>query len=256
MLETDENWLFSFNDLQRGWHFTGRLRDVSDIEWSSWKYFFYTSWYFMLCQFLISEILYIICSSFLKYWFILSSTIFVIVYMGYKQMLIIFVQPLMYVLILLCGGRKLSIWISSILLLLSYNSLKYKYYFWNFLDHKDMQDEEVYLILFSVAWIELRCISYSLDFIERKENNLTWPDVVNLFSYVLYLPLLYTGPVILYEEFEKSFTSKRKKIVPRLKRFAIDMAFFQLYTFLLDLAFHYIYFFAMQNNMQVCMFII
>lgn len=167
-------------------------------------------------------------------------------------MLIILAQPVIYTLILLCGGRKLSIWITSMLLILSYNSLKYKYYFWNFLDHKDMQDEEVYLLLFCVAWIELRCISFSLDFLDKRGGNvLKSPDIVSMLSYTLYLPLLYTGPVVLYEEFEKSFKTKRENLVTRLKKFAIDIAFFQLYTFILDFVFHYIYFFAMQNNMEV-----
>ncbi|CAH0727358.1 unnamed protein product, partial [Brenthis ino] len=116
VLESEEELLFSLNDLQRGWKFIGRLQDVSDIEWSSWKYFF-----------------------------------------------------------------------------------------------------------------QISC----------------------MLSYTLYLPLLYTGPVVLYEEFEKSFKTKRENLITRLKKFAIDMTFFQLYIFILDFVFHYIYFFAMQNNMEL-----
>ncbi|XP_032527847.2 protein-cysteine N-palmitoyltransferase Rasp [Danaus plexippus] len=239
------------SDLQPGWSITSKLKDVSDIEWSTWKYFIISSWQYLLIQFIISELIRYSCVSILKYWYILSSLTFISFYMGLRQVIIIVIQPVIYYLILLCGGKKLSIWFTSILLLLSYNSLKYKYYFWNFLDHENLQDEEVYLLLFSVAWIELRCITFCLDYLERKTNKIhIWQDLVNLFSYILYLPLLYTGPIILYDDFEKSFNSKMK-LLTRLKRFAMDMLLFQFYTFVLDLMFHYIYFFAMQDNMEL-----
>lgn len=252
IVEKEEKVLFSLSDLQPGWSLLSRYKDGSDIEWSSWKYFLQTSWRYLIFQFVISEVIREAYISILKYWYILSSIIFVTIYMGYKQLLIIFAQPVIYALILIFGGKKLSIWITSVILLLSYNSLKYKYYFWSFLDHDDMYDEEVYLILFSVAWIELRCISYSLDYIDNKNARLLkFDDIVKMFSYILYLPLLYTGPIILYKEFEKSFTTNREKLKTRIKRFAIDIALFQLYTYVLDLSLHYIYFFAMQNNMEV-----
>lgn len=226
---------------------------MSDIEWSSWKYFLQTSWVYLIFQFIVSETLRNTFSSFLKCWYIISSIIFVTVFMGHKQMIIILTQPVIYAAILFCGGKKLSIWITSILLLFSYNSLKYKYYFWSILDHEDIQDEEVYLILFSVAWIELRCISFSLDFVERKDGkSLKLSDLINMFSYILYLPLLYTGPIILFEEFESSFITKRENLLTRLRNFIYDMFFFQLYSLILDFVFHFIYFFAMQSKMEVC----
>lgn len=182
---------------------------------------------------------------------------FIIFNMGVRQMVIIIIQPLLYYFVISLGGKKRSIWITSILLLASYNSLKYKLFFWNFLDHEEiLQDEEVYLILFSVAWIELRCISYSIDYVEKKKKYkkqkfFFWDDIVNMLSYVLYLPLLYNGPVILYEEFEKSFYAKNEKLALRMKKFMSDLVIFKLYSFILDIAFHYIYFFAMQDNMEV-----
>ncbi|XP_045778550.1 protein-cysteine N-palmitoyltransferase Rasp [Maniola jurtina] len=244
--------IHTLTDLQDGWRFTGRFKDVSDIEWSSWKYFLQTSWVYLIFQYIVSEFLRNTFSSILKYWYIVSSVVFVTIFMGYKQMIIIFTQPVIYAMILFIGGKKLSIWITSILLLFSYNSLKYKYYFWSFLDYKDMQDEEVYLILFSVAWIELRCISYCLDFVERKDGkSLKLDEIINMFSYILYLPLLYMGPIILYEEFENSFVTRRENLPSRIRRFICDMFFFQLYSLILDYVFHYIYFFAMQSNMEL-----
>ncbi|XP_023947900.2 protein-cysteine N-palmitoyltransferase Rasp [Bicyclus anynana] len=252
ILNSKPHVVHKLTDLQKGWGFIGRHKDVSDVEWSSWKYFIYISWRYLIIQFVISEFLRNTFLSFLKYWYIISSVAFVTLTMGYKQMIIILTQPVIYIMILYGGGKKLSVWITSILLLLSYNSLKYMYYFWSFLDYEDIQDEEVYLILFSVAWIELRCISYSLDFVERKDGKLlNQEDIINMLSYTLYLPLLYTGPIILYEEFQNSFERRRDNLQKRIKRFIYDMMVFQLYSLVLDLVLHYIYFFAMQNNMEL-----
>lgn len=201
----------------------------------------------------------------LKYWYISSSIIFVSLYMGSSQMLIIIAQPIIFSIIILLGGKTMSIWLTSIILLLSYNSLKYKHYFWQFLDHGNLRDEEVYLLLFAVAWVELRCISFSIDYVEKVERDKNCKDknnlpskpsnlqtFVNMICYVLYLPLLYVGPIMLYEDFEESFhADNQAKLIPRLKRFAVDMILFLIYTFFMDLSFHYMYFYAMQGNMEV-----
>lgn len=253
--------LHSLGELKPGWRFLSTLQDVSDIEWSSWKYFIRISWSYLLIQFSVSEIIRNTQLWLLKYWYILSSVVFIVTYMGYRQLIIILAQPFLYASIILLGGKKISVWMMSILMLVSYNSLKYKYFFWYYLDREDLNDEEVYLVLFTIAWIKLRCISYSIDYIdlkeksgESKENTPSIAEtLVNMFSYVLYTPLLYIGPIIPYEDFEKSFFANNEKLTLRLKRFICDMFLFISYTFMLDFAFHYIYFLAMQSDVEVCM---
>lgn len=183
--------------------------------------------------------------------------------MGVRQLLIVFSQPVIFSAILFSGGKRISIWVLSIFLLGGYNSLKYKYFFWRVLDTGNLQDEEVFVLLYAIAWVELRCISFCLDYVEKieqqentkdKENIVqisTWDNILSMFSYVLYLPVLFVGPIILYEEFERSFHVKNDNLSLRLKRFIWDMMLFLMYTFLLELAFHYIYFFALQSQLQV-----
>lgn len=186
---------------------------------------------------------------------------FISFYMGVVQLLMILVQPIIFFTLILCGGKQISTWITSFILLLCYNSLKYKYSFWQFLDDGSSQEEKVFLLLFALAWIELRCISYCLDFIERQDKVVESGEKVhkenvlqiftNLFSYVLYLPVLYLGPIILYEDFENSFQHKSEKLWTRLKRFSVDIILFSIYSVLMEFAFHFIYFNAMQSNMKV-----
>lgn len=258
ILRNNQEFSNDFIDLQPGWKFIPRLKDVSDFEWTSWKYYIQTSLCYLIVQFIVTETIRRTSRDHLKHWYIMSSVIFIVLHMGFKQLLIISAQPLLYGAILFFIGNKCSVWIVSLLLLMSYNSLKCKNFFWNFLDHEDLHDEEVYLILFCVAWLELRCISFCLDFIDKgKECNksLNMENVINMLSYVLYVPLLYTGPVILYEDFEKSFYANTEKLCVNLRRFVWDMFLFLVYTFILDLALHYIYFYAMQENMEVILFL-
>lgn len=183
--------------------------------------------------------------------------IFTVLNMGYQQLLIVCAQPIIFTSIIFFGGKKNIVWITSILLLISYNSMKYKYLFWYYLDREDLQDEEVYLLLFAVAWIQLRCISFTIDYIERRSGTKTencpsmMETIINLFSYVLYAPILYIGPIILYEDFEKSFVANSQDLTVRLKRFFWDMFLFSCYSFILDYALHYIYFIAMQSDVEV-----
>ncbi|XP_045497981.1 protein-cysteine N-palmitoyltransferase Rasp [Colias croceus] len=252
ILELDSNLIYSLNDLQPGWNILARFKDVSDVEWSSWKYFLQTSWYYLIITFFVSELVRQYCPHLLKSWYILSSILFVSTYLGFKHMIIIIIQPIVYATVILLGGKKASIWVISLILLLSYNSLKYKFFFWRFLDHRDLQDEEVYLILFCMAWIELRCISYSIDFMDNKEKtSMTTKDFIDMLCYVLYLPLLYTGPIVIYEEFNKSFHGQNKRLHTKLSRFLPDAVIFLLYTVFLDFSFHYVYFYAMQADMEL-----
>lgn len=251
-MESDKILYQSLDDLQPGWKLFSRFRDISDIEWSSWKYYIQISWFYILIQFIMSELFRRYIPSFIKQWYILSSLTFVATCLGYKQMIIVLIQPVIYSTLINLGGKKISIWLISILLLLSYNSLKYKNFFWTFLDHKNLQDEEVYLILFCMAWIELRCISFSIDYIEKEKDGMKIQDLINFLSYVLYLPVLYMGPIILYEEFEKSYKVRNNSIYPRVIKFVPDAFLFLIYSVCLDTSFHFIYFYAMQNNIEVC----
>lgn len=251
-----------FRDLAPGWRFLSRLKDETDVEWSTWKYHIQTLWLYLLFQFFISEAIRRYNVHLLKYWYIISSIFCVTRYMGIRQLIVIFAQPVLFSAIVFSGGGKISIWSTSIFLLALYNSLKYKYFFWHFLDTDHLRDEEVFVLLYGIAWVELRCISYCLDYIDRKEKHLQaqengqlkqaslFEELINMFSYVLYLPLLFVGPLLLYEEFEKSFLVKSETLTMRLKSFILEMLRFQIYTILLDLAFHFIYFYAMQSQIE------
>uniref|UniRef100_A0A2A4JTP1 Protein-cysteine N-palmitoyltransferase Rasp n=1 Tax=Heliothis virescens TaxID=7102 RepID=A0A2A4JTP1_HELVI len=262
IIDSNPELRYELGDLNPGWRLISRQKDESDVEWSTWKYLIQTSWFYLLLQFFVSEIIRRTNAALVKYWYSLSSIIFIVKYMGVRQLIIILAQPVIFSAIIFSGGKKISIWLTSILLLAGYNSLKYKYFFWHFLDTENLEDEEVFVMLYAIAWVELRCISFCLDYVDKKEKYLQAKDkskevgttrsedLINMFSYVLYLPLLFVGPIILYEEFEKSFHVSNKGLHTRLKSFTLDMIRFLIYSILLEVAFHYVYFFAMQSQIE------
>lgn len=253
IVNANSEYIPYLRDLQPGWKILNRQKDVSDTEWISFKYYFYTSWSYLLIQFVVTELIRRFKSSLIKPWYIISSILYVSLYMCVKQLLFIFLQPVLYCTIIFCGGKKGTLWITSILLLGSYNTLKFKYFFWYLLDGEDLEDEEVYLLMGCIAWIELRCISFCIDYIDNKDskNIPKAQSFLNMLSYVLYLPVLYCGPVILYKDFEKSFSSPAEPLLDRIRRFACDISLFLLYFFAMELALHFIHFHALQERIEV-----
>ncbi|XP_073957445.1 protein-cysteine N-palmitoyltransferase Rasp-like isoform X2 [Choristoneura fumiferana] len=236
------------------------------MQWNSWKFLFQRLWYYLIFQFFISEMIRVVhnSDSYLKYWYLISSVIFITSYMGVNHMIIITAHPFLFLLIIFLGGGKRSIWSISSILIGTFNlyTFTYKRNIWDFL--KDTYEEEAHLILVCAAWTEVRCISFCIDYIDSKDKlkasedvaanaTSTWETIINMLSYIFYLPLLYTGSIILYDDFERSFKVQRYDMTTRLRRFIWDMILFLLYSFILDLAHHYIYFRGMQYEIEEIM---
>lgn len=243
--------------MRPGWAFA-RLKDYSDFEWSSWTFFFSSSWKYLFLHFVISELLRKYWHNFVQYWYIIVSLTYVSEVFGMKQLVAVITQPTVFAFLIFSGGGKLAIWVIFISILVIFNFLKYKNIFWSVFDYENINDEEIYLLFFGLGWIGLRCISFCINYVDMRKQIITDNDdktrrlsenLVAMFSYVLYLPTLYTGPIILYEDFAHSF--KVTSNVIKIKVFLKDMMIYLLYTILLDLAFHYIYFLAMMDQLQV-----
>lgn len=184
-----------------------------------------------------------------------------------KHLIFITAEPLFYALIIFSGGGRVCLWMLNVFLLITYNTFKYKEWVWTFFDDGTLElDEEVYMLIFAIGWVQLRCISFCFDYVNKKEKNAVetsiklqqpfYDDLIKLFSYVLYLPVIHTGPLILYSEFEKSLKT-RNELKPRIRSFILNFALLWIYRLLLDLAMHYIYFLAMQEQIEVwCCFIV
>jgi protein-cysteine N-palmitoyltransferase HHAT len=113
-----------------------------------------------------------------------------------------------------------------------------------YLNYMDLSDDDFYLMLISVSWIQLRCISYCLEIIRSRAEI----QFIDLLSYCFYLPLLFLGPVILYDDFDKGFTRNDNK---KFSNLFVNLARYFGWFLFLEISLHFFYFNAMQYQAEV-----
>lgn len=262
------------DDLKEGWSFLlGRYRDTSDYEWNSWKQFALSLLPWIVTHVCGAEVFrnienvlgekFIIYKKYIKYWYCLVSFGFIIYTFGIVALLILIIQPVIHLFVLKICERTESIWLCTSLFLIVTNILKSTYAsLQDPISFINLTDEELYMVLITILWTQLRCISYSLDIIllnksnrlgEKKENHQKiLPGLLDLMSYTFYLPLLFFGPLILYENFNKSMCSVHQtSFTKRLKNFSFNVSSYLWWMIFMELCLHFIYFNALQYHIEV-----
>lgn len=254
----ESNTEYKFKELKPGLDILSRLQDASDFEWCSWKYLIRSIWLYYVLHCFTSEVLRK-RQNLLKCWYITETVIFINVVFGIKYCIAIITQPVVYAVLTFGGCKKKTIWFLSLAIFVAMNYLKYIDIFWQIFNNA--RDEEVYLLLTGLGWTELRCISYCINYINKQEkegiesvNDMNVGNVLDMFSYALYLPTLYTGPIILYHDFQKGFLACDNKLIVKMKMFLKNIILYSCYTILLDIAYHYLYFLVMQDDVKVRIF--
>lgn len=179
---------------------------------------------------------------------------FIFKYLSTYGLTILLVQPFSFYLIVQSSNRKL-IWFTSVIFLII-NS-----YFLDLphteienqdeLDYKDKLD----LTLIIFAWTNIRCISYFLDAIDNeKMKKMSVKNLIKLFSYLFYLPLLYHGPIIIYSNFRNSGwhseSTKEAPFATRLMVLVIQLLRYGFWWFIMELILHYLYLYCMMYQLE------
>lgn len=110
------------------------------------------------------------------------------------------------------------------------------------LDHRDKLD----ITIISLAWTNLRCVNFFLDAVDDQHiRKISARNIVKLLSYVLYLPLFYFGPIILFSDFRSSNWYSSKRVgKPFCDRFIIllsELLRYVIWWFVFDLMLHFLY---------------
>lgn len=257
--ETYKSEVTSVHDeIIHGWAFLNRTKDVSDFEWRSWKRLMARTWMYFGINFIVAECLRTWKQEFIPCWYLGFSVFFLLQNYGIFTFFLLISQPLVYLCLLIFVESYWVIWLWSLILLFITNTLKVEYYFWDYLFHLKLLDEDITMILIGFAWVETRCISFSLEYFKRIQKDYkAIPKIMNInkqvfivnaFSYSLYLPLLFTGPIVMFDEYEKSLeatsSSLKRKIVLFTKHF---LCYVGLY-YLLELLMHVYHFGAMKDT--------
>lgn len=240
----------SYNDFSPGWTFLHRRKDSADIEWQTILYLLtqITSW--CLMHAFLSEI--ISKTKFYNYkqtqiFQITFTLIYLIVHMPIVLLLMIILQPVVFRLFYTLQNTALM-WICWLSCLAIITMLK-------FVDLSEYLDGyiemDVYLTITCLFWMNLKCFSYFMDkFKQNQEETLTKDDLssksvdnLEYFAYCLYLPTLFGGPFVCFNDYvhcaqdghlKHSFLTKLTKLGKNLVR----IGFWVVFT---EFALHFIY---------------
>lgn len=250
-------------NISPGWNFINRHKDISDYEWSYWKNLAITFLPWLLIHAVVSELLRKSKHIYMQIWYCTISFLFVLYDFGWVALILMAAQPVIYWCVLIHKGTAKSIWICSLICSLMINYIKklYEMKNYNFLMLTKFNNENFNIVIVAVSWIQLRCISYSLDSIQNEVDNEKLPyvkfkstvlkyEIINILGYSFYLPLLFLGPIILYKDFMKSF-QYHSPFKIRLYDVLLNMLRYLMWLFFIELCLHYIYFNALQFYLEV-----
>lgn len=171
----------------------------------------------------------------LKLWYIFYSTLFILYKFKYKAMLFIIMQPLCYQLLFHLFKNKYVLWFYNLLWIMLVNYMK----------TFDVNDLNLNLthIEFSVVisasyWIGLRCLYYYLMKISCKLKN---ESILDCLCYCFYLPTLFTGPFLIYNNYKECFVRNTKTVLARSFELTRNLIRFIFWLFFIEFLLHYVY---------------
>ena len=213
----------------------GRRKDCADYEWETVKHLLrsLTPWctfHLLISEYLKTKYMY---TCLLHYFYIIETCSYIVVNSNTYLLIIVLYQPLCFKLFGIFRS-KLVIWLCAVLNLILLHYFKEAAFDERSLNVFGISEKQHFATVLAVYWVNLRCISYCLDQINSDK------DIVGILAYCLYLPLLYTGPIILYDDFQKS----RYHSITLAKR--IETLFFNILRFVFwylvtEFLLHFIY---------------
>ena len=125
-------------------------------------------------------------------------------------------------------------------------------FWWCFQNFLSISYEYQYLLIISSAWIYMRGQSYCLDKLSCADTGPSVSDLVMMLGYCFYFPMLFLGPLVLYQEFEAGvLKSYAPWTLQRIKTFILNILRYLWWMLFLELFLHYIYIGALQKEVQV-----
>lgn len=68
--------------------------------------------------------------------------------------------------------------------------------------HVKMSGSDFYFVVVTFAWLQLKCASFSFEFLKKSSTKINFHALLSLLGYSYYLPLYFLGPLMLYIEYE------------------------------------------------------
>ncbi|RWS23160.1 protein-cysteine N-palmitoyltransferase HHAT-like protein [Leptotrombidium deliense] len=103
-----------------------------------------------------------------------------------------------------------------------------------------------FLLEVSMAWLNARCLSFSLDCIHS--NSLNRKDFLVSLAYFFYLPCFFTGPLKNYSNFYKCISSYNSVRPFNVTHFLLNLIRFIFWALVYDFLLHFVYCSSIQYN--------
>lgn len=178
-----------------------------------------------------------LCFKIIQVWYVVWSLLFVAIEFNLKSVAFLSGQPLLFHFLATRSSlrnKEVAVWVLNLLLILGMNVLKTSA---NTLEHS--------AILSAAYWISLRCLYYHVRKIRSSKRSedaqLVGSHFLDCFSYCLYLPALFLGPFMVYEDFQVALTSSRLGIASRLAELVAKLTRVALWFAFAGYALHYFY---------------
>ncbi|KAJ4427997.1 hypothetical protein ANN_24010 [Periplaneta americana] len=111
--------------------------------------------------------------------------------------------------------------------------------------------DQHYMLTISSAWIYMRSQSFCLDRLMSSKVSVSVAELVLLLGYCFYLPMLFLGPLVLFEEFEAGILKPYAPwTVQRMKIFILNILRYMWWMCFLELFLHFIYVGALQMDLK------
>nr|CAH0098428.1 unnamed protein product [Daphnia galeata] len=244
-LASDRYSQYLSEDLVSSWKWIERKVDTADFEWKMWTPIFFKWLKFVIPYLVISltmkqkypQSVHVISTTMSFCW--LWSMI------GLRLTVFMFIQPVLFQWILQLFSLAF-VWVVCIGFTLALHSSLFTKLKMDIFEDDSTQE---YLFSVIVAWTHARSISYLAD--SRSDTRKS--KFVNFYHYCFYLPLLPTGPLMLYREFKASIENPTNQgcNLSHLTRCIARIARYVFWWFFHQFALHYFYHSALQYHIGI-----
>ena len=228
--------------------------DFTDHEWnvSSWNLMYSIPWIFF--HFFGSQILRKTNKNIVPIFNVLLSMIYMGRIIGIKQTIWILCQPLFMFVIHLMESSLLT-WIVALTFLFVEKEISGPVYYMNTYFLQGCTDNEKDLIHGLWHWVNLRCVSFCLDRIWKDveaSSKGRISDLVEMLAYCFYLPVSFSGPIIIYKDFHEGFNKEYQPwTIQRFKNFLLEILRYSFWLLIGHVVLHFFYPSSIQYDMKI-----
>ncbi|XP_046651167.1 protein-cysteine N-palmitoyltransferase Rasp-like isoform X2 [Daphnia pulicaria] len=244
-LASDRFSQYLAEDLVSGWKWIGRQVDTADFEWKMWTPIFFKWLKFVIPYLIISLTIkrkypqsVSIISTAMSFCWLWSM-------LGLQLTVFMFIQPVLFLWILKFFSLAF-VWLVCISFTLTLHSSLFSELKTDLFEDNSTQE---YLFTVILAWTHARSISYLVDSRSDAYKN----RFVKFYHYCFYLPLLPTGPLMLYRDFKTSLenpVSQNCSLIHVTRSIAL-IARYLFWWFFHQFALHYFYHSALQYHIGI-----